>query len=196
MAVDSGTATLITGTAAAVGSTTVGVAAIYFSWRSTRESLQEQRKTASENRLWEEQRNVYQQLADWLAAHPVAGSSDPLYEVDVFSTWTSDPGQEVQGKARLFAHQPVLDALKRVRDAAYVEDKTAQMARIARDFVERGGTFEESQGAMAFGWKGPSDAHKDLKPLRESWTTSRDDLEAALRDVYREDRKEAAPAGI
>jgi hypothetical protein len=193
MAVDSGTATLITGIAAAAGSTTVGVAAIYFSWRSTRESLQQQQKTASETRLWEEQRNVYQQLADWLATHPVAGSPDPLYEVDAFSTWTSDPGQEVEGKARLFAHGPVLDALKRVRDAAYLEDKTAQLAGIARDHVNRGGNFEESQGAQAFGWKGPGDAHRDLKPLRESWTKSRNDLENALREVYRQDRKEPAP---
>lgn len=181
---DQPTATLIAGVVAAAGSTTVGVSAIVFAWRNTNATLRQQRKLADDARLWADRNATHQQIADWLVTHPLVGSEDPLYLPNPFSAWTSDPGPEIDGRARILATETVAAAIRRIRALAYEENKIAEAARRVMQYVADGGEFEESSLSRTFGWTTPNDPHQRLSALRASWTAARDDLLADIRKAY------------
>jgi hypothetical protein len=182
------TATLIAGIVAAVGSTAVGVAAIIFAWRNMKATLSQQRQMAADERLWVEQRKVYQELAEWLAAHHLAGSDDPLYQPDVLSPYTSDPGQELEAKIRLFAIDSVATALSQLRGKAYFEIRVSQMFEAA---MTSGGEFENHSFSKMMDWQHPNDAQRILDKARKEWDMVRQDLEIALRKVYQPSRNQS-----
>jgi len=182
MALPLSTATLIAGIVTAVGSTAVGVSAIVFAWRNVKVTLRQQRLLAADQRPWEAQRKVYQELAERLAAHHLAGADDPFNQPNVLLPYTSDPGLELQAKARLFAVDPIVTALSRLRDDAIVE---AKLSKIFKNAIEYGGMFEDYSLSKMMQWKHPNDAQRQLDKLREDWDAARQDLEIALREVYR-----------
>ncbi len=184
LALDQPTATLVAGILAAVCSSGVGIAAILFAWANTRTAFQQQRNIAEDDRRWTQQHAVYQDIAEWLATHQLAGRDEPLVEPDQFANWTSDPGMQLEGKARLFASQSVEQALIAVRKKALLEQSLADMARHTRERVERGYPFAESIFSESLEWKNPADAHRQLMEVREEWVIARANLEAALRDIY------------
>jgi hypothetical protein len=181
---DQATATLIAGVAAAAGSTAVGVTAIFFAWRNTRATLRQERVLAADARLWSARDATHQQIADWLVAHPLVGSQDPLYEPNLFSAWTFDPGPEIDGRAQILATEAVAASVRQIRALAYEENKIAHAATLVASYAAGGGAFEESELSRMFGWTGPADAHQKLSALRESWNAARTKLLTDLRDAY------------
>ncbi len=172
MALPLSTATLIAGIVTAVGSTAVGVSAIVFAWRNVKVTLRQQRLIAADQRLWEAQRKVYQELAEWLAAHHLAGADDPFNQPNVLLPYTSDPGLELQAKARLFAVDPIVTALSRLRDDAIVE---AKLSKIFKNAIEYGGMFEDYSLSKMMQWKHPNDAAKPA-PIALPATLARVDV--------------------
>lgn len=78
MSFDQPIATLIAGIATAVGSTAVFISVVVFDPSSARAALHQQRLMAEHYRRWDQQRAVYQQLAEWLAGHRLAGRGDRM----------------------------------------------------------------------------------------------------------------------
>jgi hypothetical protein len=173
---------LIMGIAPAV----VGLAAIVFAWCNTRATLKQQRVMASDDRKWQEQRIAYQKVAEWLASNHILGAGNPFYEQNKFAAWTSDPGNELEATARLFATEPVIKALACLRDKAITENALARAVELALSgtvSVDR--PFSNHEISKTFGWTSPGDASRELTRLREAWNNARNDLEKALRDAYR-----------
>jgi hypothetical protein len=83
MPLTAATATLVAGVVTAAGSTAVGISAIVFAWRNMKATLRQQRQMATDERLWHEQRKFYQDLAEWLVEHHLAGTDDPLNQPNV-----------------------------------------------------------------------------------------------------------------
>lgn len=181
VALTSATATLVAGVVTAVGSTAVGVSAIFFAWRNMKATLRQQRQMAADERLWAEQRTFYQELAEWLVDHHLAGSGDPLYQPNVLLPYTSDPGQALEAKARLFAADPIVAALLQLRDSGYSEAKVSEIFKAAMTSDK---PFADHSLAKTMGWENPNDAQRELDRLRARWSDARRDLEEALRDLF------------
>jgi hypothetical protein len=178
---DQATATLVAGLGAALGSTLVGVAAIAFAWANTRATLKQQRALAEDARLWSARDATHRQVAEWVAAHPLVGSQDPLYEPQLFSAWTFDPGSEIEGTAQVLATEAVADGVRTLRALAYEESTIAHAATLA---IDAGGNFEDRELSKMFGWASPADPHRKLKELRTSWDGARAKLLKDLREAY------------
>jgi hypothetical protein len=188
------TATLIAGIVTAMGSTAVGISAIAFAWHNMKATLRQERTMAAEGRIWEQRRAVYQELAEWLAGHHLAGSDDPLSDpADYLSSHTEDPGQELEAKVRLFGNDQVAAGVSHLREKAYAEDKILRAFKTAMAYP---GSFEESSDSEKWHWKHPNDAQQLLNTKRQDWAASRQHLETTLREVYQptQDRAPSRPA--
>ncbi len=179
-------ATLIGGLVTGLASAAVGGAAIAFAWRSTANTLRQQRDLAADERKWRDQRSTYQELAQWLAANHLLGSDDPFYEPNVLSSWTFDPGQELEAKARLLAAKPVVDAVIQLRDKAKYEKILTDMFRAAMEaHIDSSVDFKDHSFSKTLKWNHPNDAQKQIDEARQAWDSARTQLEDALRDVFK-----------
>ena len=173
---------LITGLA----TTIVGIVAIAFAWWNTRATLKQQRNLAFDDRKWQEQRIAYQKIAEWLAGNHLRGTENPFHQLNPFDAWTSAPGKELEATARLFAPEPIIEALGSLNWRATLENEIAHGTQLViTASTATGIPFADHGISKAFKWKGPGDASRDLRELREGWNNARNDLEKALRDVYR-----------
>jgi hypothetical protein len=171
--------TLITGTA----SSAVAIVAVAFTWWNTRATLKQQRALAFDDRKWQERQGVYQEIAEWLSTHYLLSKDNPLYEQDMFTPWTSDPGRALEAKARLFASEPVAKALADLRSSATNERSLIDAVKRSLDKAEEGGRLFPRELEKSFEWNAPDVTWK-VNSLRRDWTKSLNDLEQALREAY------------
>jgi hypothetical protein len=166
-------------------SNVVAIVAIAFAWWSTRATLKQQRTLALDDRKWQEQRVIYQDIAEWLAEnHLLDWDRPPWNEPDSFEEWTSDPGAELEAKAP-FVTESARKAITELHSAAIAENELARQARfVMNDAINHDRPFKDSAIADELDWRNLDDARRELHKLRTAWNCARSDLEEALNQVY------------
>ncbi|MBA2952121.1 hypothetical protein GON03_19080 [Nocardioides sp. MAH-18] len=203
---DQPTATLIAGVTAAVGSTAVGLTALFFAARNTSKTLNQQAaeadrgrahdwRRAREQRLWDRRNDAYQALLEWLdgPGHAIGPwEIERGLEGDMFSVGppapgeapsyprqTVDPPAELVAVVEMFGSDEVVEKLRALQDCALRERRYEISLRF--DVILR---LQDDQPDVAAIADDNRERSRMTRVAREDWNVARGELWATVRAEY------------